>query len=321
MQHVVNNNGIRQGFANLAQIFAPNANQMIQADLARGRRDLMNSQQRNFDATASATAADTARRDQVHGNLMGLGQSLAGLDLTDQAGRAALIGILGGAGLDLQHPDAVAGHGVFLNPQFTTPDNFANIFLGTGAVNSYDQTQPGQAQSEDAARALALTERALINEGAARVQGLKNEGAVEQLEFKRDNPSVATSSSVRPVTVDPTDSRALEEALRVQLATTYPDIEIPDVVVQQLLPQVSTVYQSTRNAPAAVAEVLRSAQLAIEQHEGVMWPGPSQRLTMQPPGAAATPAAPETQAQEGQTATGPNGQKIILRGGQWVPLQ
>jgi hypothetical protein len=42
---------------------------------------------------------------------------------------------------------------------------------------------------------------------------------------------------------------------------------------------------------------------------------PQQQAVQQPIQAA--PAAP--QIQEGQTATGPNGQKIIFRGGQWQP--
>jgi len=50
-----------------------------------------------------------------------------------------------------------------------------------------------------------------------------------------------------------------------------------------------------------------------QQPAGIAIPGPTPGSTAEPP------AAPDPL--EGRTATGPNGQRIIRRGGQWVPMQ
>lgn len=78
--------------------------------------------------------------------------------------------------------------------------------------------------------------------------------------------------------------------------------------VREILSRISRNYGLGRLEFGAPAEAPAAAPTPAAPREGV----PGQRR-----GAAPT----QGQYQEGQTATGPNGQRIIFRGGQWVPVQ
>jgi hypothetical protein len=81
--------------------------------------------------------------------------------------------------------------------------------------------------------------------------------------------------------------------------------------VREILTRISRNYGSGRlefGAPAETPAAAAPAPAAAPR-DGV----PSQRR------GAAAPA--QGQYREGQTATGPNGQRVIFRGGQWVPVQ
>lgn len=78
--------------------------------------------------------------------------------------------------------------------------------------------------------------------------------------------------------------------------------------VREILSRISRNYGLGRLEFGAPTEAPATAPTPAAPREGV----PGQRR-----GAAPT----QGQYQEGQTATGPNGQRVIFRGGQWVPVQ
>lgn len=353
MQQIVNNNGIQQGFANLAQILAPNANNVIQADLARGRRDLMDAQ----GAAATRNAATAAgkldllrtqdgRAAEIHQNAMALGEALKGLDLATQGGVAGLIGALVGAGADINDPGAAAGYSVMLDPNARNQNELANIFLGTGVVDNFGQTQPGQAQAEAASQAEAVAVQELTNQGDLDVQHAANQGDLDvahansvtdlaQTEMGNQGAlalqesvnaanmglldrkieagiNVAPGSKPKVYTMAPLDAQRAQEgvAAAIQQAT---GVKPDGGTVQTIMAAASEIYSGTGNWPAALQQAMSAYDF---QTSGLGWADGA-------PAVSAVPRAPAAPAggiasQATRSATGPGGKKIYLVGNQWV---
>jgi len=367
-------NGIREGFQALAQIFAPNAGGMIEADLARGKRALMEAQSGQANAVAgdyraragsgmydqqanlygaqagqANAVADTTRNadgreQQTHDNLMGLAGALTGIDPATPEGRKALIGALGSAGIDLNDPGTVAGYSTLINPQFETPDNMAQVFLGTGVVDNYGQTQPGQAQAEadaqtrqgmvndqsmansELASITELEKQRISDEAAGGRQTSVNETELLKQQFLKENPNAGRKAA--PPIVSAGVVKALTGTIGDRLAAEFKGAEVPPELLQSLVTEAAAEFQRTRNAASAVENVLAAAGLQSNQFENRIWPGPSQRVERGLPGGGLLPqpgAAPQaatggTGAAAEPTATDANGNKVAWRNGQWVPM-
>lgn len=323
MQTVVNNNGIAQGFSNLAKILAPNANNMIQADLARERRNLMGAQGAAATRNAATRAGELdlkrtqdARAAEIHGNAMALGQALQDLDLATQGGVAGLIGALVGAGADINDPSAAAGYGVMLDPNARTQDELANIFVGTGTVSGYDQTQPGQAQAEAASHAEALAVQEAANQGRLDVQESVNASNMGLLDRKIEAgiPAGPVGKPPKVYTMAPLDAQRAQESVAAVIEQTTG--VVPDGgTVQTVMAAASEIYSSTGNWPAALQQAMGAYDFKTS---GQGWFDGAPAVSATP----RAPTAPTQQAQPTQTATNPQtGERIGLVNGQWVPLQ
>lgn len=329
---------------NLAQILAPNANSRIEADLAHQRRANIQARTRaaasnahsariRANAAAAKSAAERAaiqaqatRDAQVFSNLQGLGGTLTGVDLTGQDGRAALVGAMLGAGADINDPAVSAAYGTFLNPNYAPEQDMADVMLATGQVDSYGQTRPGQAQAENAGLVEALAVQKAADAGElervnaqggidqllAGINGQNNidvaaanaDAEMARLQFLAANPG-ARQNAGKPLTVSPTAAAKLREETEAILRAKFGNVDFPEETMAQINAAVASNFQQSRNAATAVQSALDALGVRAEQHEARIFPGNSKRLAV-------------AEYEEGDTATGANGEKMIFRGGVWV---
>jgi hypothetical protein len=93
--------------------------------------------------------------------------------------------------------------------------------------------------------------------------------------------------------------------------------------LRPFIPQVTddpeTIKKKLDNFRKELSSVQQDMAMTYSREQGYK-PNPAQARNMDKPqpAAATAPAAPSA---DGPTATGPNGQRLVLRNGQWVPLQ
>jgi len=90
-----------------------------------------------------------------------------------------------------------------------------------------------------------------------------------------------------------------------------------DMTPKQARAVMTTMRQEMRNAKDSAKQSLTEINEAIKRRPGA---GSSAPATLAP-AAVSAPATQPSKYREGQTATGPGGQRLIFRGGQWQPLQ
>lgn len=145
---------IAAGFQALAAALFPDSQGLIEADLARHKRDNIIADTNRTNVDATRLAADRARlqaeADRTR-NYIAADQSIAAIladpafDPASPAWRAKLAAAAAGAegGLSGAMP-GLTGAATFVNPGFAgSADAFANILMGTGVVDDYAKTQPG----------------------------------------------------------------------------------------------------------------------------------------------------------------------------------
>ena len=292
-----NQNGIGQGFANLAKVFAPNSSDLIAADVARQRvaADRSNAETSRMNAV---TARNKDNRDaEIHGNLMGFGDVLAGLsdEMTTPEGRARVAGALAAAGLEISPADVV-GLLTAVRPDTYTGDDFSTVLSGS--------TGMAWANTPQGARELNANE---LEKAKITAQNKNNNPhAVSSIDLQRIGPRIAT---------------AIESISEVE-----PTREAVDLVAARA----SEIFQQTNNWSTAIQEAVKSFNY---ESSGYGWFNPMpNKFTVEPngyvpstgsgtpPANAATPA-PQPQYNEGDTATNSNGEKLQFTNGQWVPVQ
>lgn len=343
-----------RGFSILADAFAPNAEREINADLARHRRDGMVAQ-RQLDEQKLSQARDLQANQVMLQSILA-----GDPDMADPAVRADLMSTLAGVDGGLQYgPKFATGAATFMQPQFADEADLSNILLGTGVVGSYAQTPAGtkagfaadlERQAAADAGAFARTEATNSNAvtreqmtidaanarhadslaNALTQEQLRQDGSMARAIYQAENPTATGGKT--PLDVSPADSEKLWEQIDARLVAEYPDATVIDPEVRAaIMPRVAQLYQQTRNAEAAIQQAL--GEIGLEQYgqDDSWWPtGDTQHLRVrkaaaapaaaEKPGAGVAPSAAPGAFQEGQTATGPNGEKIVFRGGQWVPL-
>jgi hypothetical protein len=139
----------------------------------------------------------------------------------------------------------------FIQPDMLPQDQMSTAMQATGVVPNFQNTPEGQARSLDAA-----TQRAL------QVQGMRNQGDMDELRFKAANPAAASAGS--PVAVSPGTSDKLYEMILQQLAGQFPDANLENLdpaAVNALRSRAAQNYQVSKNAEAAVADALSGVPL------------------------------------------------------------
>lgn len=330
--------GIAKGFSVLANVLGrPSANSAIEADLNRTKRD----------AIVAQTEIDrqklAAMREQQANQVL-LSSILAGNpDLTDPAARADMMSAIAGTENGMQYgPKFATGATTFINPNTYNEQDFSNVLLGTGVVNSYGDTPTGQGRAleQDTSKyqsglANALTMNNQDNQTAISNNRMDNDGAMARLIWETQHPNGSTSRTGTALDVSPDDTSNLWDIAQERILAQFPDTEAIDPEVQAaLMPRISQVYQQTRNAEIAIQQVLSEIGLeGYAKDESWLPTGDTQRLKLKAPagglpsadnpGAAAAPTAASgtpPKIVEGQSATNPKtGQKIVFKNGQWVP--
>lgn len=352
---------IAAGFAALASALIPNSQGLIEADLARYKRDGLIADTNRTNVDATRLAADRARlqaeADRTNGYIAAdknIAAILAdpGFNPADPAWRAKLAAASAGVegGLSEAAP-GMTGAATFINPNFAgSPDAFANILMGTGVVDDYGKTQPGftadltaQGQRNDATIAGDAAANAADNTRALDVARIQAQAEMDRLKYATTTPvtpgaagsaTAGAGKVATPLTIKPGDSAKFAEAIAGQIEQLYPGAVVDPALLQQLTSEATTLFQTNRNADAAIAEVL-SGLTATTQDES-WWPtgdttrvqrGSAQPAVAAPPagpsGAPAAPTAPASSASAAPiTATDANGRKIMFdpATNQWVPL-
>ena len=291
-----NQNGIGQGFANLAKVFAPNSSDLIAADVARQRvaADRNNAETSRMNAV---TARNKDNRDaEVHGNLMGFSDVLANLGptLNTPEGRAQFLGEFLKTGLQ-PTPANMVGYLTAIDVNNIPSSDLSTVLAGTGTA--WANTPEGSREVQN-----ATTERAEI----AAQNKSNNPHAVSSIDLQRIGPRIAT---------------AIESIAEVE-----PTREAVDLVAARA----SEIFQQTNNWSTAIQEAVKSFNY---ETSGYGWfNAMPNKFTVEPngytpstgsgtpPANAATPA-PQPQYNEGDTATNSNGEKLQFTNGQWVAVQ
>lgn len=313
----IRDQNIAAGFNVLAQALMPNAQGLIEADLARYKRDglIADTNRTNVDATRLAADRERllteARRTQ---GFIDADRNLAavladpGFNPADPAWRARLAAaaVTTQDGLS-KGPAGVTGMSTFIQPDFAgSPDAFANILMGTGVVPNYANTQPGFQANEagEMARNAADNTRAL---DVARIQA---QGEMDRLAYATTTPLApgakgAGGGSTTPLTVQPGTAEKMAEILAGRIEQLYPGAIVDPAQMQQMVTDASTLFQQTRNADAAIAQVL-SGLTTTTQDESWLPTGDTTRgQYVSPMGAApAAPAAAPSATVPPATATG-----------------
>lgn len=336
--------GIAKGFSVLADVFGRQpAERAIQADLNRVRRD-------QILAETGVTNQKLAQMREQQANQVLLSSILAGNpDLSDPAARADMMSAIAGTenGMELG-PKFATGATTFMQPGAFNENDLSAVLLGTGVVNSFDQTPTGQGRALNAAQGMkaselsnALTLNNQDNQTALSVARQNNDGEMARLIWRTQNPAPLGTSRTggKPLDVSPDDTNELWSMVEERLQAQFPETEVIDPQVQNaVMPRVSQLYQQTRNAELAIQQALGEIGLETQSQDDSWWPtGNTNHLKLKgpaggnspadKPGAAgkAPPAAPGANAGqqkiiEGQTATNPQtGEKIIFKAGKWVP--
>lgn len=173
MDQTVNTGAIAQGFAALAQALAPNYQGMIEADLARYRRDNIAADTGYRNALTGKTTAETS-------GITADNAAEAAMRVALQSGQfdpATLGAVFAGVGTDPQGmaamPGFVTGYRTTMDPSFVASPTFSSVLAGTG-VQPYQNTPGGVAD----ALGNAVTLQGMQNENAVALQGLQNDSAL-----------------------------------------------------------------------------------------------------------------------------------------------
>jgi hypothetical protein len=154
MTQTINSGAIAQGFQALAQALAPDYNGMIQADLARYRRDNIAADTRYRDALTGRTSTETER---LAADLAAIEAARAAL-ASGQLDNNSLAAIFGSAIGDPQAleamPGFVTGARSSMDPSFVADPFFSHVLAGTG-VQTFGDTPLGYGQGLDSAETIA----------------------------------------------------------------------------------------------------------------------------------------------------------------------
>lgn len=338
MYTTIRDPGIRQGFSILADVFgAPNAQQMIQADLARHQRDDLAAQ------TALRQQELQAAREQ-HANQVLLQSILAGNpDFADPAGRADFMSAIAGAPGGMQHgPRFATGSATFIDPQFADDSDFSRILTGTG-VAGYDQTPDGVAagheralQQQQMQNAAAMERQLVQGETQLLRQQMQNEGARELEAFKAD---LGVGGSGTPMRVSPQDAQRAWETIEEQLLSTHGAREVDPAARNAIMARFADEYQRTRNFELAAQSALEGLPLEREDNPGLIpglfggrgggrvvlgqgQPPAGRMLPADNPAAGGAPAPAAGQdIPDGTRGRTKDGRVVERRNGQWVVVE
>lgn len=354
MDQTVNTGAIAQGFAALAQALSPNYQGMIEADLARYKRDNLVADTGYRDALTGKTAVETSGIAANNAAYDAARTVLSSGNLTDPTSMGTVL-----AGLVRDNPQAagqfLAAARANLDPAFVASPTYSDVLVGSG-VQPYQNTPAG----------VKLGLQNNID-----VQKASDDGALARQDDEQafgvaypDLYAGRRGSSGTPLDVNPLDLARLTELAKGQIAAKT-GMKVSDGAAQQVAIIASQIYQQTRDAGAALNAALAMVDFTTS---GVMgdgtnstinpfnWPmfntdtvasatikpDAAAQLTniLAPPAAnpadnpaATTGAAPTTGAgggtitvggqtyTEGQTVTLRDGRKFTVTNGQFVQVQ
>lgn len=321
---------IAAGFQTLADILVPNSQGLIDADLARHKRDNTVADTQRTYADAARIDADRIRLATEAARTQGYMSADADLEaiLSDPAfdptsplwrGKIAAAAVRAENGLK-DGPAGVTGFTSYVQPNFVPEDQFSNILSGTGVVTDFANTPTGQG-------------RALANDAA-----LNDADNAAALVRDQNDPTKVPS-------ITPKIAGDFDKLLADRLVQMYGEDAVAGMdpaLTAAIRSEAVNNYLQTPNADAAIAEVLTGLQAAngtivrpapatpagaaapAAADQGSWFSGLMQGLMGAPAAApAANPATAPAQAAPPLTATNPHtGQKIFLNEatGQWEPL-
>lgn len=314
--------GISRGFSILADAFTPNANALVQADLAAKRRDQL------LVETEGQTLENTQRQNQITSTRQ-LQEILAGNpNMSDPALRGKVMSNLAAMEGGLQYgPGFAAGSATFVNPNFVNESDLSKILLGTGVTSTFAATPDGQAR--DLQNALELQQ--MKNDAAFDQQLLNNAGAMDRTRYQTDNGGGTGDRA--PATVSPETSDELFEQARARLFQGQNDPSMDPELESAMRLRLADTYARTKNVEAAIADVLSG--VPVKKEDNWQWLDPSswafpewsgsQRYSLDKDAAATEGQAPAANS-KGQkfpdgARTTVNGQEFVRQGGQWVPIK
>lgn len=331
MYTTIRDPGMRQGFSILADVFgAPNAQNMIQADLARHKRD-------DLAAQTALRQQELQMQREAHANQVLLQSILAGNpDFADPATRADFMSAIAGAPGGMQHgPRFATGSATFIDPQFADDSDFSRILTGTG-VAGYGQTPDGVAAGHER----ALQQQQMQNAGAMDrqlVQGetqllrqqMQNETALEREAMRAERGGGGT-----PMKVSPQDAQRAWETIEEQLLTAHGAREVDPAARSAIMSRFAEEYQRTRNFELAAQSALEGLPLERENNgwfggrgggRVVLGQGQAPAGGMLPadnPAAGGAPAPAAGQdIPDGTRGRTKDGRTVERRNGQWVVVE
>ena len=259
--------GMAQGFQGLmSALGGGNVNGMIEADLNKGRRQLLTAQ------TGVEGQKLTDMQFQT-GNSRTLMELLANPEtLGSDEGRASLMSVLSGVAGGLQHgPGFATGAATFTDPNVFNPNDLSNVLLGTGVVNGWGDTPAGHSDK--------------LNNDVI-TTGMDNDAAYVRALLP------GGGSNRAPLTVSPDTTLDLDNMIAGALEAQYPGASQDPQLKNLLRSRVSQHYQTTRNAQMAVDTAMQEVQMALEgQSDG--WFGLGSRPgTVVPTGQTVPQTAP-----------------------------
>lgn len=187
--NTVRDPGTAKLFGVLGDIFTPNPQPMIEADLAAKRRDLILSQ------TEGQNLSNTQRQKYMTATEKAQALIAANPDLARPENRAQLAAATLGMEGGLQHSPAYnAGVSTFVQPNFANEKDLSTILLGSGVIKDYGSTPDGQQRGF----ADAQTRQQMVNDAAWDRQLLNNAGAMDREVYKANHPTASTPNDVTP---------------------------------------------------------------------------------------------------------------------------
>lgn len=294
---------IASGFAALANILAPNASGMIEADLSRVKRDGMLADTRRTGADQArieavtrgtdATTATTTRENQAAADLAAILADPA-FDPATPEGRRRISAAAVQARDGLAKGAAgVTGYSSYIDPNFAgDADAFSSILMGTGIVPNFANTPRGFEDDQSRLRADATAKNAVTlqtneddnitsqaNNAATNATSVANNAntaqtseanaaaaqvaAMERLEYSTLTPKAPGAGvTPTPLTLNVEDGAKLNEAVGLQLESLFDGAAIEPGAVAQIQTRAAQLYQTTRNAQAAITQAIGEANLA-----------------------------------------------------------
>lgn len=249
----ISNPGVGRLFDSIGSILAgPNPQALMQADYLKTQRDNVMS-----DTAINTQKLATLKREE--GAMSSLATLLGDPTLASTPeGRASLMSILSQVPDGLKSgPGFATGAASFVDPNFVQSEgDFSRILAGTGVQPDWGKTPTGYAAGLD---------------NNLDVQTLRNAGDLAVAGVKANTPG----AGLKPLTISPAMSQKFADMMTETLTGRYGAGGVGAMDPQfmdDLTARAAEIFQTNRNADAAIRQAMDEAKLRVEDQNG-WWPG------------------------------------------------